>query len=1249
MRRFYYLTSLSLTFPLHYLERLDLAGANPNVVSASKKDTPLILSIQQDNEKLFDLLIRCGADPNLIIGENQNISALHFAASHNKYAFARKLLALSVDPNISSDDLEGLWTPLHEASLHATDEMIGLLLDAGANIECKTSATSTALALAARHYKMSACRYLLKRGANVNTQDKSGSTPLMQACLVGATSVAQLLIEVGKADVSIKNHAGATALDEADRKDMWECALYVWSAGCESGALKTAKGLGPVKWIRPRIMGHLNYHTSSQPGDEIDDREIEVADGDDRSEQTATTATTTNTSNSGLALPSSSSVQESNTPSGTKGAHFSSPPAPRYGCATAGIGNTVYLFGGVGYPDGHARYNPDAAFHDESLPEEERLELFTHTGFYRLNMDNLNYRSLLPSNVRKVAAKSFKMSSEKKAETIKVEADGLTVTCTDDSDDAAPASVFAATSFRKNDGFSYFEVEIINAGTRGISAVGLVASLDYATDKMPGWDEGSIGYHADDACAFHNTGWGRQWGKRYSHGDVVGCGILWETGEIFYTLNGEFLGVAYRSPLVEQYYAAVGFRNPGAHLKVNFGVIPFVFDFRAPSIQWERLPSSSQEFEGRYPFYMFAVGGGKDKIAKDTTLVLLGNGQSTAQRKYWIWHQEKWFSCHADGEQPFVFGNFSYAALGDSIYVLIKSGNAQLNNIYPKQPLLFRLKFKKESEKDIDLSTLYEKSKDGEKEEKEETSATNAEETASVSQATDASKAELPYERISPFDSTWQQIFPKPASFTVHQDLLDNWFNAMNVIEKEFSTATLVGVEGKLCFVSKTALALLDPETFEIEVKVFEGAIPPVDNYSAVVVGHHIETFGGWDAHSQRNEVNILDTRSASWYPPHVIGISPRPRNHHFAVAAKVSSAKHLRKMGTFDAPVEQPRTDEDFSSTCIVHAYGWNGCNYIDDVEVLSLQNKEESNSLIQLLKPIERPNEPGIVNFKVISFDGTVNWLSTSAIVIAARASKWREQIIANGSSAITIEVSNTHWGFFSTFIKFLHDDLADFDVDRDGARLFCKIVETYAPEHSKRVVEALVLTRLNIRSRMADDMAWAFENALHADISIQIFDEATGLQKISAHKSILMARSQYFQSLLSGGLVESTADSITISDAEYQPFRMVLQYLYTQALDMGGVADCITEVFILACKYAITDLKLQLESIIAYNLSVENAVSLLLLADSYQAEGLKKTCAKFVASHYEEVLSTEDYEPNAEIVFAFIQPYLGKKEVE
>ncbi|CAN8010808.1 unnamed protein product, partial [Ixodes pacificus] len=49
---------------------------------------------------------------------------------------------------------------------------------------------------------------------------------------------------------------------------------------------------------------------------------------------------------------------------------------------------------------------------------------------------------------------------------------------------------------------------------------------DYPRHRHPGWNEGSIAYHADDGKIFVGSGEGSCFGPRCKKGDVMGCGIL---------------------------------------------------------------------------------------------------------------------------------------------------------------------------------------------------------------------------------------------------------------------------------------------------------------------------------------------------------------------------------------------------------------------------------------------------------------------------------------------------------------------------------------------------------------------------------------------------------------------------------------------------------------------------------------------------------------------------------------------------
>ncbi|OWF36364.1 SPRY domain-containing protein 3-like isoform X1 [Mizuhopecten yessoensis] len=73
--------------------------------------------------------------------------------------------------------------------------------------------------------------------------------------------------------------------------------------------------------------------------------------------------------------------------------------------------------------------------------------------------------------------------------------------------------------------YHYFEIEIIDPGENCYIAIG-VARRNYPHHRHPGWNKGSIAYHADDGKIFVGSGVGDPFGPRCHKGDIMGCGIL---------------------------------------------------------------------------------------------------------------------------------------------------------------------------------------------------------------------------------------------------------------------------------------------------------------------------------------------------------------------------------------------------------------------------------------------------------------------------------------------------------------------------------------------------------------------------------------------------------------------------------------------------------------------------------------------------------------------------------------------------
>jgi hypothetical protein len=146
---------------------------------------------------------------------------------------------------------------------------------------------------------------------------------------------------------------------------------------------------------------------------------------------------------------------------------------------------------------------------------------------------------------------------------------------------------------------SYFEISILkfaNSGTKDVSdrkaltiAIGL-NSYPMLRDcnchcglcgYMPGWDEESWGYHGDDGGLHYNDDRShREYGPTYGEGDTIGCGVDYQRGHIFFTLNGRYLGIAWHMELEmsrRMFYPTLAMREGMPPIECNFGEHPFRF------------------------------------------------------------------------------------------------------------------------------------------------------------------------------------------------------------------------------------------------------------------------------------------------------------------------------------------------------------------------------------------------------------------------------------------------------------------------------------------------------------------------------------------------------------------------------------------------------------------------------------------------------------------------------------------------
>jgi ankyrin repeat protein len=165
------------------------SGADLNAVDASG-ETALMIAIQRNsNEAVTGLISRKAA---VYLKNNEGRTALHIAA---KNLYRKSVLALlDAKPEVTASsagvDVRGVEvngkdgsgrTPLMLAADNegfVPDEVMGMLLDHGAQIDEQDPQGNTALMFAAKAGSFSGVEYLVSRKANVNLKNNSGDTAL---------------------------------------------------------------------------------------------------------------------------------------------------------------------------------------------------------------------------------------------------------------------------------------------------------------------------------------------------------------------------------------------------------------------------------------------------------------------------------------------------------------------------------------------------------------------------------------------------------------------------------------------------------------------------------------------------------------------------------------------------------------------------------------------------------------------------------------------------------------------------------------------------------------------------------------------------------------------------------------------------------------------------------------------------------------------------------------------------------------
>ncbi|CAB0036118.1 unnamed protein product [Trichogramma brassicae] len=190
------------------------------IVDARDKSgkTPLSLALDCGNKKAIELLLRSGADPNLV--DKNGSTLLHLICKKGKNEEMVEILKIVLGCRAVQLDAPDKWgrTPLHITVGAGYGSMTALLLRRGASPNVADNKGLTPLhTMCARHRDDSYLKSFLdvcdqvERWVRIDARDQSGQTPLQLAVNENHKKVARLLLRRG-ADPDLVDAKGSTLL-----------------------------------------------------------------------------------------------------------------------------------------------------------------------------------------------------------------------------------------------------------------------------------------------------------------------------------------------------------------------------------------------------------------------------------------------------------------------------------------------------------------------------------------------------------------------------------------------------------------------------------------------------------------------------------------------------------------------------------------------------------------------------------------------------------------------------------------------------------------------------------------------------------------------------------------------------------------------------------------------------------------------------------------------------------------------------
>uniref|UniRef100_A0AC35U413 BTB domain-containing protein n=1 Tax=Rhabditophanes sp. KR3021 TaxID=114890 RepID=A0AC35U413_9BILA len=156
----------------------------------------------------------------------------------------------------------------------------------------------------------------------------------------------------------------------------------------------------------------------------------------------------------------------------------------------------------------------------------------------------------------------------------------------------------------------------------------------------------------------------------------------------------------------------------------------------------------------------------------------------------------------------------------------------------------------------------------------------------------------------------------------------------------------------------------------------------------------------------------------------------------------------------------------------------------------------------------------------------------------------------------------------------------------------------------------------------SQLSDDFSKLIDGNL-TDFVVQI-----GKHEIGVHKAILAARSPVFNAMMAhSDARENISGIVKIEDIEHEVFMELLIFIYSGKF-AENKKELAADLMIAADKYGLIELRNHCETSLVNSISDKNVCQLLILADLYNLDRLRKACLQLIILKPKDVTNSKGW---------------------